>query len=107
LPQTSPGSESTIAEDDAQTLESKRFVAHPLLVREPVLVEDLAKPERFMLDCHLAMTASLTRSANVFNENPFWFSMATEPLPLHIPPVSNPLFENKGRAAQYQHLRIF
>ena len=75
----------------------------------PVLVGDKlgADPSRLFLDAHLALTEAATRGAKVTNDNPFWFSMATEPIYMQIPQVPNPLFQNKGRAAEYQFLYIF
>jgi hypothetical protein len=97
---TSPRSESPVASSDGRLPQP---VAHHILVGDKLG----ADPSRLHVDTYLAMTAAVTRGANVTNDNPFWFSMSTEVTPIHIPPVPNPLFENKGRAAEYQFLYIF
>ena len=96
-----PPSESTFA--CAGGPSGHPSMPHPVLVGQRLG----ADPSRLMLDAHLAMTEAITRGAKVTNDNPFWFSMATEPIHMHIPQVPNPLFENKGRAAEYQFLYIF
>jgi hypothetical protein len=84
-----PHSESTVASSDGIL---------------PLVGDRLgADPARLCLDTYYA----LTEAAGVTNRNPFWFSMATEPIPIQLPQIVNPLFGNKARAAEYQFLYIF
>jgi hypothetical protein len=96
---TSPYSESTVA----SSVSDGRLPQPVVDVPHPVLVGDRlgAHPARLELDTYLALTQNATREVGVTNDNPFWFSMATDPIPIHIPQPVNPLFENKARAAEY------
>ena len=96
-----PRSESTVASASGLP---KPDAPHPVLrVRDKLG----AHPSpRFFGNVHRART-EVTRGAKVTNDISFWLSMATEPIDLDIPQVQNPLFEKKGRAAEYQFLYIF
>src|ERR1700685_3649042 len=95
---TSPYSDSsTVASSDGRLPQPVSDVPHPVLVGDRLG----ADPARLELDTYLALTQNATREVGVTNDNPFWFSMATEPIPPHIPQPVNPLFENKARAAEY------
>jgi hypothetical protein len=69
----------------------------------PVLVgvKKASDSTRLFLDTHLALTEAATRGAKIINNNPVWFTEPPEPVSMiHIPLITNPLFENKGRASE-------
>jgi hypothetical protein len=93
-----PRSESPAASSDGRL--PQPVAPHPVLV-------GAENPSRLFLDHNLAMTQAVARGPKVTNDNPFWFSISTDPIPKHILQCPNPLLENKGRAAEYQFLYIF
>jgi len=104
-PSSAPGSparsDSSDSELDANIIHSNKVLRHVLHVGE-----SQENPERLELETQMAMTETLTKSAGVDNQNPFWFA-ADKPLQLDIPLVANPLFNKKARAARYHYLGIF
>ena len=98
-----PGSESTVAGERRRL--PRHDPPHPILRGDKLG----ADPARLAHDTHYAFIEVITRDAGVTNDNPFWFSLETDPPHfLHICPfVPNPLFGKKGRAAEYQSLYIF
>jgi hypothetical protein len=66
-------------------------------------------PPRLFRDAHFAVFEAFTkRGAKVTNDDRFWFSMSPEPVSMvHIPQITNPLFENKGRVSEYQSIFVY
>jgi hypothetical protein len=76
----------------------------------PVLVgvKKASDSTRLFLDTHLALTEAATRGAKIINNNPVWFTEPPEPVSMiHIPLITNPLFENKGRASEYKSIFVY
>ena len=72
-------------------------MAEPTASSHPILV----RPGKghLMEDSHTTMTLRVLED-KVVHENAFWFSMVSQPMPIHLPIVVNPVSGNTARIVQ-------
>jgi len=99
-PPTPPPSDATTVDADVNCLESNKVLRHILQVRIPNTEGPVEMPQ---VETQMSVAETLTKSAKINNDTPFWFTNEYDPSILKIPLIDNPLFNKKARVSRFEY----